>query len=88
MYATLYFAIHEDNITRRFPQLRFYRRYIDDGFGIWISSGWDTKDWREFQQLFDMFGKLSWTFSPLETKIDFLVITQRDGSVLHYSRKL
>jgi hypothetical protein len=75
MYATLYFAIHEDKIIRRFPQLRFYRRYIDDGFGIWINNGQDEKAWREFQQLFDAFGNLSWTFSPLGTKIDFLDIT-------------
>jgi hypothetical protein len=75
MYATLYFAIHEDKIIRRFLQLRFYRRYIDDGFGIWISNRQDAKAWREFKQLFDTFGNLSWTFSPLETKIDYLDIT-------------
>jgi hypothetical protein len=77
MYATLYFAIHEERIIHRFPQLKFYRRYIDDSFGIWVggTSKEDTLAWREFQRKFASFGRLSWTFSPLQPQIDFLDIT-------------
>jgi hypothetical protein len=77
MYATLYFAIHEDRIIRRFPQLRLYRRYIDDGFGIWIPNGTasDTKVWTEFRNEFGIYGKLSWTFTPLQRSVDFLDVT-------------
>jgi hypothetical protein len=73
MYATLYFAIHESKLLPHFPQLRFYRRYIDDGFGIWIGN--DDIHWKEFQLAFASFGKLSWTFSTLTKRIDFLEIT-------------
>jgi hypothetical protein len=73
MYATLYFAIHESKLLHHFPQLRFYRRYIDDGFGIWIGD--DNMHWKEFQLAFANFGKLSWTFSTLTKRIDFLDIT-------------
>jgi hypothetical protein len=73
MYATLYFAIHESKLLHNFPQIRFYRRYIDDGFGIWIGD--DGAHWKEFRLAFASFGKLSWTFSTLAKRIDFLDIT-------------
>jgi hypothetical protein len=37
MYATLYFAIYEIELLTHFKtSVAFYRRYIDDCFGIWI----------------------------------------------------
>jgi hypothetical protein len=37
-YSTLYFAIHETKIIPTFPQISFYRRYIDDCFIIWVPT--------------------------------------------------
>ena len=58
-YATLYFAIHEYNITiGLFPKINFYCHYIDDGLGTWLkdstsSSNYDAQDtarcWLAFQ---------------------------------------
>jgi hypothetical protein len=74
MYATLYFAIHEGNFIPLFPQLTFYRRYIDDGFGIWVDQeGLDNSMmWENFKTTFDQFGKLRWTFSQRQASIEFL----------------
>ena len=35
MHATLYFEIHEINSIHFFPQLKYYRWYIDDVVAIW-----------------------------------------------------
>ena len=73
-YATLYFAIHEMNIIPQFPNLVFYRRLIDDGFGIWIGDDKDT-EFAEFQRKINNYGKLTWEFSEFQTSVNFLDLT-------------
>ena len=34
-YATLYFAIHEIKTIKKYPEIGYYSRYIDDGLGTW-----------------------------------------------------
>ena len=49
-YATLYFAPHENSMLQKYPELRFYRRYIDDVIGIWIpTTNTDATRWESFQ---------------------------------------
>lgn len=75
MYATMYFAVHENNIIQKYhPHLQFYRRYIDDGFGIWIANESDDI-FKQFQQDMDKFGRLRWEFSPLTTTTTFLDVS-------------
>jgi hypothetical protein len=80
MYATLYFAIHESRIIPDFPELHFYRRYIDDGFGIWIpnpttSSTVDLQRWESFKTKFGNYGQLTWEFTDRCRSIDYLDLT-------------
>lgn len=76
-YATLYYAIHEINFIKRFPEILYYGRYIDDGIGIWVPKS--TKDldlikWFNFQEAANMFGDLEWEFTPRSQQINFLDI--------------
>ena len=77
MYATLYFAIHEAIVLPQFPQLLFYKRYIDDALGIWIPKFdliEDAADFTQLQMMFDTYGKLCWEFEALSTSTHFLDI--------------
>ena len=80
MYATLYFAIHEAKVIPQFPELNLYRRYIDDGLGIWTpnpknSQILDLERWNSFQEQFNNYGTLSWEFSERTRSAIFLDIT-------------
>jgi hypothetical protein len=81
MYATLYFAIHEERILKQFQrELLFYGRYIDDGVGAWspdpaISTAENHRRFQLLQSEFYRFGKLRWTFSALSPSVDFLDLT-------------
>jgi hypothetical protein len=49
-YATIYYALHEETFLDTFAEnLLFYRRFIDDVFGIWIVTDPETDD-DTFQQ--------------------------------------
>jgi hypothetical protein len=52
-YATLYFAIHEDNLLNEFDADHiFYKRYIDDCIGVWnpsVDPNADAIRWQAFQ---------------------------------------
>ena len=60
-YATIYFCIWEIAIISKFPELAYYRRYIDDGFGIWspldgASSSSDNSRFTDYVELMNQFG--------------------------------
>jgi hypothetical protein len=74
VYATLYFAIHElamPNCLQRC--LATYKRYIDDGIGIWLST--DPTLWAYFKDWINSFGALKWTFTEPPLSVDYLDIT-------------
>ncbi len=75
VYATLYFAIHELAMPTHLRKcLALYKRYIDDGIGIWIGP---ASLWVEFKTWINAFGTLRWTFTDLAREIDYLDITIR-----------
>jgi hypothetical protein len=75
VYATLYFSIHELAMPAALQAcLAVYKRYIDDGIGIWIGT---DHQWRTFQRWINSFGSLRWTFTALARQIDYLDVTIR-----------
>jgi hypothetical protein len=79
MYASLYMALHERmNLLSEFQDsIEYYRRFIDDIFGIW--KGNDT-DWELFKARLNAFGTLSWKTSPLSFSAVFLDLNIKLGA--------
>ena len=78
-YATLYFAIHEIQTIPMFPQISFYRRYIDDCFIIWVPTSTsnieDNKTHNSFLNSMNTFGILKWNAEPRQLSTTFLDLT-------------
>jgi hypothetical protein len=72
LYATLYYAYHErlTLLSAFSTKLLYFRRFIDDIFGIW----WDARDqntWSDFQATLP-FGSLKWETTTLSGTVVFL----------------
>jgi hypothetical protein len=88
-YATIVYAIHESTLLSRYHNnLFFYKRYIDDVFGIWIPDNSVSPDanerlWSNF--CIDMnHNRLQWMVNERSAQVDFLDITitiQEDRSL-------
>jgi hypothetical protein len=79
MYATLYFAIYEMELLTHFnSSVAFYRRYIDDCFGIWIhhpDPEIDEMNWLSLKVAMQCYGSLEWEFTERQKSADFLDLT-------------
>ena len=75
MFATIYFAYHEATciLPKHGNHLLYYRRFIDDIFGIW--TGNHTDEWEAFKKDLNTFGILTWEVSALEREVNFLDLT-------------
>ena len=72
-YATLYYSDHENYLCKKYPEIIFYRRYIDDIFAIWSPKEIDDANrWANFKFDLDLCGKLRWEASERLTSINFL----------------
>jgi hypothetical protein len=85
--ANLFVAIYENTYITPFPRttLHFLKRFIDDGFGIWIRDPdplIDNQNWVMFQSLINGMG-LTWEFSQRSTEVVFmdLTITLTNGKI-------
>ena len=70
-YATIYYAIREKYILEKYNNnLLFYKRYIDDVFGIWVPND-DSLSFEDFSK--DLkFHQLEWEVNALSQKVIFL----------------
>jgi hypothetical protein len=62
-YATVAYGQHENKsiLTTFSPYLLYYRRYIDDIFGIWLSPITGNDDaWEHFKRELNNWGTLEW----------------------------
>jgi len=74
-YATVTYGHFENTqILQKFNnQLLYYKRYIDDIFGIWIPPDNNPSDsWLQFKQLLNSWGNLKWKIEELSTHTVFL----------------
>jgi hypothetical protein len=71
-YANLYVGLLEvTKLLRKFKdQLLFYRRFIDDGVGIWLCD--DPLIWDSFLKCLNSWGSLKWTSDGLTDEIVFM----------------
>jgi hypothetical protein len=87
-YATLTFGHYENTIllpTFR-SNLLFYRRYIDDVFGIWSPSPNSDHSWRCFKEQLNNWGKLTWAIEEPSKQVNFLDLTiNLDKSTISFS---
>ena len=86
-WATIYFAIHENNILPKWTDhVPFYRRFIDDIIGIWLrNDNPNTNDtsWTNFTHDMQQWYGLEWEFSPPSTSCNYmdLQLKLRDGTI-------
>ena len=77
--ANLFVALHETSHILNFLEtfLFYLKRFIDDGFGIWLHDAdpmIDENNWRTFQQAVNS-GGLSWEFSKRAKSVVFMDMT-------------
>jgi hypothetical protein len=74
-YATIAYGQHENTkiLTTFKPFLLYYRRYIDDIFGIWLppATG-NTKAWEHFKIELNNWGSLKWVLESPSKQTVFL----------------
>ena len=75
-WAQMYFAPAEDDSCDVFSDhILFYKRYIDDIFGIWLRQPGDNVIWEEFKTHINDGSALVWDFSERASTATFLDLT-------------
>ena len=81
LYSIITFGYHENNtILKNFKSnLIYYKRFIDDIFGIWLENPNDNytqcDQWHNFKHQLNSFGSLNWNIEPPTTSTTFLDLT-------------
>jgi hypothetical protein len=74
-YATITYGHHENTeiLTKFAPNLLYYRRYIDDIFGVWVPpESHQTAVWKNFESKLNEWGSLEWIIEQPSNKTVFL----------------
>ena len=78
-YATLYYALQEENfLDTHATSLMFYKRFIDDVFGIFLCDpdpDTDQSNWQSLQRDMNNARGLEWEFCDRSLKVDFMDLT-------------
>ena len=78
-WAILFFALHEKVFTVKWKeQLPFWRRFIDDGLGLWLRHPDPTTNntlWNEFKHDVNDYHGLEWVFTHPSQTVDFMDLT-------------
>jgi hypothetical protein len=78
-YATLYYATHEASLLQNHKgYLLYYKRFIDDVFGIYLRDPdptVDDRNWKWLQDDMNNADGLEWEFSKLSKCVDFMDLT-------------
>ena len=75
-YATIYYAHHEIStlLCKYERHLIYYKRFIDDGNGLWNDRD-DPDAWNRFKADVDDFGSLRWEVEERSREVNFLDLT-------------
>ena len=74
-YATIAYGHHKNTeiLTKFAPNLLYYRRYIDDIFGVWVlPESHQTAIWKNFECKLNEWGSLEWIIEEPSNKTVFL----------------
>ena len=78
-YATIYYGIHESTFLPNHRQhVIFYKRFIDDVFGIWLphpNAELNERLWDEFTKTMNNYPGLTWEFNKPSHRVDFMDLT-------------
>ncbi len=77
-YATITYGHHENTkiLTVFEANLLYYRRYIDDIFGVWLPPDTNrTETWNNFKKELDNWGTLEWVIEEPSKETIFLDLT-------------
>mmetsp|Transcript_2945 Transcript_2945/g.4409 ORF Transcript_2945/g.4409 Transcript_2945/m.4409 type:complete len:645 (-) Transcript_2945:37-1971(-) len=88
--ATISYGTHEENFLPKFQaNLGFYKRYIDDVFGVWICDEdpiTDERRWNRFKRKLNDWHGLEWTVSErLDTAVFLDLNLSITGNSIHSS---
>jgi hypothetical protein len=75
-WATIFYAIHENGFLPRWSRyVLFYKRFIDDVFGIWLRDPCPRTNasmWQAFQQDMNDWHGLEWICTPPSSSCNFM----------------
>ena len=86
-YTTIYYGLHETNFHPIIKKhIIFYKRFIDDIFGIWLphpNPQTNARLWEEFTDSMNNYPGLTWEFNDPSDKVNFmdLMIAIKNGAI-------
>ena len=78
-WATIFYALHESNMVPRWSaNIMFYKRFIDDVIGIWLTDPDPETDralWKSFCEDMDAWHGMKWDCNKPSVSVNFMDLT-------------